>query len=236
MTIDPQGQTIFKKVAFSEKKKLLREVALDKLQISVKGAVDDEMFHLIAVQNEKDELLLCNHTTDSETIHLAQKAVVNFFFKNENYFFQTELNFQSGWVILKIDTDLFQLQRRANARIDLPETYNAVFILNQHAGKAYFLDCKILDISAGGLKIEIPKAQPELKIGEHVKGSLRLGNRRPMDFSVEVRFVQKNEQDGSVTQIAGVQFLKVGLTTEGRLLTLMMDLQRELFLKYTKSK
>lgn len=229
-----QEQVIFKKVAFSEKKMILRDVANEKIQLTIKGSAQEDMFYLIAIQNEKDEVLLCHHTTDSNGITEAQKAVVNFSFKDERYFIQSDLYFESGWVVLKIDEDLFQLQRRANARIDIPESYNAVFILSQHGGKSYFLDCKIRDISAGGIKIELPTGQPELQVGDVLKGSLRLGNRRPMEFDVEARFVQKREQKGLTIQVAGVQLLNVNQTLENRLLMLMMDLQRELFLKYPK--
>ncbi|KYG61754.1 hypothetical protein AZI85_05890 [Bdellovibrio bacteriovorus] len=229
-------QMIFKKVAHSEKKMLFREVAHDKMQVSVKGAVQEDIFHLIAVQTEKDEALLCHHTADSKGITTAQKCVVNFAFKSERYFFQTELYFESGWAVLKIDTDLFQLQRRANARIDLPDKYDGVFVLTSAGGKAYFLDCRVKDISAGGIKIELPANAPEVKIGDILKGNLRLGVRRAIEFEVEVRFAQKKDPVGAAppTQMAGLQFLHVDNLLESRLLSLMMDLQREIFLKYPK--
>ncbi|KHD88327.1 MAG: hypothetical protein OM95_09285 [Bdellovibrio sp. ArHS] len=228
-------QMIFKKVALSEKKMLFREVAHDKLQVAVKGSSQEELFHLIAVQTEKDEALLCHHTADSKSITTAQKCVVNFAFNNERYFIQTELYFEAGWAVLKIDGDLFQLQRRANARLDLPEKYDALFILTKAVGKSLFLDCRVKDISAGGIKIELPQTAPEVKIGDILKGNLRLGARRAIEFEVEVRFVQKKEHGGGLTtQIAGVQFLHVDTLLEGRLLSLVMDLQREIFLKYPK--
>ncbi|MEK2646128.1 PilZ domain-containing protein [Bdellovibrio sp. BCCA] len=231
-----QGQLIFKKVALSEKKMLFREIASDKMQIAVKGALQEDVFHLIAVQTEKDEALLCHHTADSKGITTAQKVIVNFAFKSERYFIQTELYFEAGWAVLKIDTDLFQLQRRANARIDIPAKYDAVFILSSHGGRSYFLECRVKDVSAGGFKMELMGAQPELKIGDHVKGTLRLGVRRPMEFVVDVRFAQSKEENGVTKQIAGVQFIGIDHLMESRLLSLMMDLQRELFLKYPQKK
>lgn len=230
----PGAQTIFKKVAVSEKKLLFREIADDKLQLSMKGSVDDEVFHLIAVQVDKDETLLCHHTADSKNVTTAQKVVVNFPFKSERYFFQTELSFSVGWAVLKTDVDLFQLQRRANARIDLPAKYEAVFSILNHGNRVYFIESRVRDISAGGLKIEFKGESPELKIGDRIKGALRLGSRRAMEFEVEVRFAQKREQDGEILQTAGLQFLNVSQMLETRLLSLMMDLQRELFLKYPK--
>ncbi|WP_415062951.1 flagellar brake protein [Bdellovibrio sp.] len=232
MAAPEKEQVIFKKVAMSEKKMLFREVADDKLQLAIRGTEQEGLFHLIAVQTEKDEVLLCHHTADSKGVTVNQKIFVNFSFKTEKYFFQTELSFQSGWAVIRTDVDLFQLQRRANARIDIPAKYDAMFILMKHGGKSYFLDCWVKDVSAGGFKLELPHAEPDLKVGDKVRGTLRLGARRPMEFEVEVRFAQKKEHEGRVHQIAGVQFLNVDQLLENRLLSLMMDLQRELYLKY----
>lgn len=236
MAIEIQGQAIFKKVALSEKKMILREMCFDKMQLSIKGGANEDMFHLIAIQNERDEILLCHHTVDSKDIKEAQKAIVNFSFKTERYFFQADLYFEAGWVVLKIESDLFQLHRRANARINIPDAFSALFIITQYAGKAYFLDCKIKDISAGGFKLELPSEQPELIVSAPVKGILRFGKRRPIEVDVEIRFVQKWEKDGLQHQVAGAQFLNVNQVFETRMLSLVMDLQHEFYLKYQKRK
>lgn len=226
-------QTIFKKVAISEKKMLFRELAADKAQIAVKGTLSEDIFHLVAVQVEKDETLLCHYTADSTGLVAPQKVVINFPFKAERYFLQTEVHFESGRIIMKIDGELFQLQRRANARLDIPEEYSATFILSQHGGSNYFIDCRVKDISAGGFKMQYFGDQPIVQTGDLLKGTLRIGIRRPLEFSVEVRFVQKTESEGVVKQLCGVQFKNITHLMENRLLSLMMDLQRELFLKFS---
>lgn len=233
MAILGQEQTIFKKVALSEKKMLFREVAKEKIQIVVKSLESDETFHLIAVQTERDEALLCHHTADSKDLIKDQKVISSFTFHDERYYFHTDLIFQNGWSILKINVDLFQLQRRASARIELPDNYDGIFVLAQHAGKPYFIDCRIKDISAGGLRLELLGDSPALKVGDRMKGTLKLGKRRPIDFEVEVRFAKKINEDGKVVQTGGVQFLNRDHTIENRLLLMMMDLQRELYLKYS---
>lgn len=227
-----EGPTIFKKVGVSEKKLILRQIAANQIQVTLKGE-EEEIFHLLPIQNEKDELLLCHHTEDSRGVVKAQNVLINFQMQDERYFLQSELYFNNEWVVLKIDGDLFQLQRRNNSRIDLPEDYPAVFILHHHGGKNYFLDMQVKDISAGGLKVELPDAIPEFAINDKIKGSLRLGVRRPMELDLEIRFVKKYELDGSILQTLGLQFLQVNPLLEGRLLNLMMDLQREIYLKYS---
>lgn len=232
MSSSKGAQNIFKKVALSEKKMLFRELAVDKVQIAVKGALLEDIFHLIAVQVEKDEVLLCHHTAESKDLDTAQKVVINFAFKSERYFLQTEMYFESGWVVLKIDGDLFQLQRRANARLEIPDKYDATFILSQHGGVNYFIECLVKDISAGGFRMEYFGDRPLVKNGDVLKGTLRIGPRRPLEFSVEIRFVQRTESEKVSKQVCGVQFLNVTHLIENRLLSLMMDLQREFFLKF----
>lgn len=224
-------EPVFKRIALSEKKMLLREIAHNKIALSVKGESTPKLFHLIAIQNDKDEVMLCHHSADSKHVNQAQKAVVNFPFKNERYYFQSELYFEAGWAVIKLNRDIFQLQRRTNARIEIPKDYNAAFILTQYDGKSYFIEFKVKDFSAGGLKIEITSEGPEVHEGKILKGSFRLGSRRPVDVEAEVRHVRKVERDGQIFQITGIKFLRVDKTMENRLLNFTMDLQQELFLK-----
>lgn len=227
------GQVIFKKVGLSEKKMLFREIADDKVQVSLKGE-DDSIFHLIAVQTEKDEQLFCHHTADSKEHAQPQKVIANFSFKNERYFFQTELTFSTGWAILSLDGELFQLQRRASARVDIPSGYPATFSLHSISGRNYFVEAKVRDVSAGGVKIEFATTGITLKTGDQVRGSLKLGIRRAIDCELEVRHAIERQHEGLTIVGAGMQFLNVDQGLENRLLSLMMDLQREIFLKYPK--
>lgn len=227
----PQEQVIFKKVGVSEKKILFRNIATLRTPIFVKGE-DDKVFDLLAVQNEKDEVLLCHHTPSSKDQNQPQKVLVNFTYDSERYFLTTDVSYTHGWALLTIkDMDLYQLQRRANTRVDIPNSYNAVFTISQHAGKSYFVETRLMDISAGGMKLYFA-GEPELKNGDILKGHLRLGARRPLEFSIEIRHVIKKQENGKEYQVAGVQFSNIDQLMENRLLSMMMDLQRELFLKY----
>ncbi|MNJ96641.1 Flagellar brake protein YcgR [compost metagenome] len=229
--IQPQEQVIFKKVGLSEKKILFRSIATLRTPVFLRGE-DEVVFQLLAVQNEKDEVLLCHHTESSKGQEVPQKVMANFAYDSERYFFQTEVSYTHGWAMLRIQgLELFQLQRRANTRVDIPEQYSAAFTISIHGGKSYFTECRLLDLSAGGMKIYF-KGTPQIQSGDIIKGILRLGNRRPFEFDVVVRHVVRKEENGTETQTAGVQFSSIDNSMENRLLSMMMDLQREFFLKY----
>ena len=114
-----------------------------------------------------------------------------------------------------------------------PDEYDALFVLQSVNGKPVFINCRIRDISAGGLKLEFPPGTPELKLSDMIKGSIRLGIRRPLEFEMEVRFAQKHS---SGFQVGGVQFRNIDHFMENRLLSLMMDLQREIWLRFSAKK
>jgi PilZ domain. len=230
-----EGQSVFKKVAVSEKKSLLRKLAEMQGQLAIRGE-DESFFHLQAMQNERDELLLCHHTQNSKAHEKAQGIIANFMIDEERYFLRCNLSFARGWAILDLTGDLFLLQRRANARIDLPEQFTAYFNITSVEGRSVFIDAKILDMSAGGLKLEWMGDLPALSPLAKMKGMLKLGSRRPWELTVEVRHHVKKSVNNITYQTAGVKFYEVDSFTENRLLSLMMDLQRELYLKYPNKK
>jgi hypothetical protein len=228
------GQSVFKKVALSEKKALFKRIATEKVQISLRGE-DESIFHLQAVQVERDELLLCHHTQDSKDHEKPQAIVANFIVDEERYFLRSDLTFSQGWAIINLASDLFLLQRRANARIDIPPKFPAFFNITTIEGRSVFIDATIVDMSAGGLKLEWMGDLPALTPMAKMKGLLKLGSRRPWELTVEVRHHVKKSVNGISYQTAGVKFYEVDHLTENRLLSLMMDLQRELYLKFNKT-
>lgn len=233
MAVKGKEKELFKKVAASERKILFRALAAEKQQIIFKGTENEQFFSLVANQVEKEDRLICSQTVSSVGIKKDQKVSGNFALKNERYYFYSEISFQDNWAILKINIDVYKLQRRANARVHLPDNYDCVFMLTKHLDKSLFVSCQLKDFSAGGLKIEVHGSEPRLKAGDTLSGTLRLGKRRPMDFDLEVRFVKASQEDDKIVQVAGLQFLSRSNAIENRLLLLMMDIQRELYLRFS---
>lgn len=229
MSVRGQENAVFKKVAVSTRKVLFRILASEKLPILLKKMEEEEFFRIVAAKVEKDEILFYLPAAGSAVIQKEQKVSGSFTINNEKYYFNSQIFVLNGLSALKANIDLFQLQRRANARIVLPDSYDCAFTLTQHKDKFYSIDCRLRDLSAGGIRIEIPCDEPHLKVGEVLSGAIRLGKRRPMEFSLEVRFVQKKDQ---MIQTVGLQFLSFNNAIENRLLLVMMDIQREIYLRY----
>lgn len=236
MSKEPSSEPVFKKVSVAEKKLLFQQVTSEKKLIRLKIADQDEFLHIVPMHVDEGPVLLCHYTADSKKLTENQKVVANFTLREERYFFSTGFEFKSGWMVLDIGVDLFHFQRRATARVNIPDEYDAIFQLTLHNGKSYSTDCKLKDVSAGGFKMEIFGDMPLLKMGDAISGLLRLGHRRAMELDLEVRFVRRQEEDGSVLQVAGTRILSLDYTKENKLLLMIMDLQRELQGKFPRKR
>ena len=226
-------QNMFKKVAFSEKKKILKALTEGQVQILVKGD-SDEPFHLLAVQNDGHDALLCHKMEDSVDVNESQKVVINFMYDSDRYYMQTELGFKAGWAVIHTIGDMFQLQRRSSVRIEIPEGIEARFMIRFFKGQSFAIDTNVENISAGGLRIKFIADAPIFKVGDIFEGTLRLGIKRPIDFDVEVRFSNQQALQGHVLNTVGLQFLNIDRIMETRLLSLIMDIQHEIYMKTQK--
>lgn len=228
------SQNFFKKVAFSEKKKLLKALTEAQEPLLVKGDVEDFPFHLVPIQNEGMDAVLCHLTEDSKNVSDPQNILINFVQGEHRYFMQTVLKFRPGWAVVDTTGDLYQLQRRSSVRIDIPEEFNARFMIRHHGGQSYALEAAVENISAGGIKIRFTGVDPKLKMGDPMKGTLTVGIKRPIDFDLEVRFVGRKMVDRKVVQTIGLQFKNLERVMETKMLSLIMDIQHEIYIKTQK--
>ncbi len=234
MTNSSTTQNFFKKVAFSEKKKLLKVLTELQTPLMVKGDMEDFPFHLIPIENQGTDALLCHLTEDSQDVEDAQGILVNFVHEEHRYFMQTKLGFRPGWAVVQTSGDLFQLQRRSSVRIEVPEEIEARFMIRQHKGNAYALNCAVENISVGGLKVRYKGNEPKLSNGDLLKGTLQIGIKRPLDFSMEVRFVGRKLENKEIIQSIGLQFKNIEHSMETHLLGLIMDIQHDIYIKTQK--
>jgi len=91
------------------------------------------------------------------------------------------------------------------------------------------------DISAGGVKVEIQHGGPILSSGDIIKGAVVLTMRRPIEFELETRFVQKtiipagrpkyvgDDPQPTETQLVGLKFIKLNPVMESKFVATLMD-------------
>jgi hypothetical protein len=233
---DSASKPVFKKVYPAEKKLLFQQLTSEKKPVRIKISDQGDFLHIVPMHVDEGPILLCHYTADSKKLTENQKVVANFTISEERYFFSTGLELKSGWMVLDIGVDLFHFQRRSSARVHIPDEYDAAFSLTAHQEKSYSIDCHLKDVSSGGFKMDLLGDAPVLKSGETISGILRLGHRRPMELNLEVRFVRRQEESGSILQVVGTRILSMDYTKENKLLMMIMDLQRELQARYPKKR
>lgn len=221
------SQDVFKKVHLSERKAIFRKIADVQSELLVKTE-DDNYGQAKAIRLENDENLYCRVAAGALTFKPNSEVVVNFSWEEEKYFLRTTVNAIGAEIVLKVNVDIFQLQRRKNARLDVPEAFQAQAQILSVNGDPCHFESQLKDMSAGGCKVVFPQASPALKMGDQLAMSLILGKRRPLQLACEVRYAAG---DGK-SQTLGLQFLNRDDYNENRLLVLMMDLQREFYLKF----
>jgi hypothetical protein len=228
-----QQQGIFKRLNQSDRKRILSHVASDRVTIYIK-TITDEIFG-VKTETYEDEKFLCGALADSTKVPgNDQEVVVNFSHGHERYFFQGFLTVSANRAVITVPEVLYILQRRKAVRMNIPEKYNAGFNAIQFNGKAVFYEMRVLDFSSGGLRAFFPSTEQIFEIGQTFLGVLHLGIRRPLQVNSTVRYVGKKVHNGVEGQTFGIQFEGMDKNMEVKLLTVFMDMQREIFVKNYK--
>ena len=224
---------MFRKIHQSEKKRMVIALAEHRTALVIRGA-DDDIFNMMSDGAEGEKLLKCRIIFGGLLPDKSQSVVVNFTFGYEKYFFRGEMTLAEGKFFVNTDSDFYILQRRKAARLVMPAEFPCGFNLIEHRSKNVFYELKIIDFSSGGVKVWFPLFEPEFVTGEVIKGVIHLGIRRPLNMDGTVRHVIRQESGDRTGQVFGVQFDAGNKIMEVKLLTMFMDLQREIFLKYSK--
>lgn len=221
----------------SERKRIFKSVVETQAEILIKGA-HGAIHRLLPVKIKDDKWLSCQvreakPTDDFESL-LKDEHPANFTLETERYFFLSPLRIERPYIQLRTDTDLYHLQRRKTARVQIPDLIEAVCTITKHNEQSCFLSTKILDFSTGGLRVQYDSNEPEIKSGDQLAISVRLGQRKPFELSSTVRHSVK-AQTGQFEQTFGMEFGAKEKTLENKLLWLQLDLQSEIFRKWKRN-
>lgn len=225
---------VFKKVHLSEKKKVFKKVIEDQAILLVKTESMDVQ-QLVVSKNIEDKIIECAFLNGSEfDLKNSEMAIVSINLKEDKYFFYGLITFSDQKIYVDTLGDLFYLQRRKSARLDLPEGYVSKCKIIGNNGKALPFDCEVLDISSGGCRLTLASLEPLIKARAVLKLKITLGHRSAFETKGEVRHVKPIKDYTDLPQIIGIQFVDHDPGFEAKMLNLYMDVQREIFLKQIK--
>lgn len=221
---------IFQKVAQSERRRLFQEALQQKLLFHSKGDAE-EVVTLVLTEYYEDKLLVFEYAQGSPQFKGIQSAVMNFAVAPDRYFFQTQVEAFQNRVMVNADLEVFILQRRKTPRVDIPDDFSAQANITQHAQRPCWHNCKILDFSSGGCRLRYGADLPPFKVGDSLKLVLHLSYRRPLELEAVIR--HHVSDPASSSQVFGIQFVLPNSILENKLFVTFLDVQRELFSKWS---
>jgi hypothetical protein len=225
---------IFKKVHLSDKKRIFRQIATENTLLLLKVEKQD-VKRIIVKRNLDDRTLECEcQKGDDLDLQIPEVAVINLTYLEDRYFFSGVVRTVQKQIYIDIQGELFYLQRRKSARMEIPDSYVAKAKVLDFYGKKMQLEFKVIDFSSGGCKISLSSMLPLIRTQERFKMLITLGNRSSFEAEVEVRHTKEIFKLTDLPQVLGVQFINSDPFFEGKMLNLYMDVQREIYLKFIK--
>lgn len=225
---------VFKKVHLSDKKKIFRRSVESQIVWLIKWE-EASVEQVVPIKIIDDKIIECDFLKDKEfDLKNSEMAVININSAEDKYFFYGLLTINSGKVYIDTQGDLFYLQRRKSARLELPENYVSKCKITDFKGRTLPFECDVMDISSGGCRLTLGSLEPIIKAGIIMKLKITLGHRSPIEVNGEVRHAKPIKDYSDLPQVLGIQFVDYDTGFEARMLNLYMDVQREIFLKYIK--
>lgn len=222
-------ESIFKKVSESEKNNIFKLSVSAHVDFMIKGE-GEQLYYLRVEEFDNGAMFICSRYNNSPSPNDEKGVLVSFIIEDERYYFQSELrNMPSGFQIAA-PSDLFILHRRKQVRVKIPPAYKSVYNIIRHNEKVTFVDAAILDYSSGGLKLIYNEKKPKFQVGDNIRGVVRLGTRNPFEIDALIKYVAPDAAE----QIFGIQFINITKLLETKLMTLTMDLHREILIKTNK--
>lgn len=162
----------------------------------------------------------------------TEPVVINFNVENERYYTTCDFTPKGEHGFLRPTGTLYRLERRTHYRVDLPSTLErACNIINQD-GRSVFVSAVVLDISQGGARLQTLKGKvKDLKSGMRLRCALHIRGKWTFELLAEVMHVRPAEAsaDPATSQfdVFGLHFLNLSEGMSRKLLSMMLELQRE---------
>lgn len=223
---------IFKKAPLSEKKALFRKACFERIIFNVKGE-QDEILYLVIDEYVDQKVLIFGYAANSPYLLSNQKIVLNFSHGDDRYFMHASAEVIGNRIHVSAENDVYILQRRKSPRLDIPDHYPGGFNIIGYQGKVVMYQCLLKDFGSGGCRVQYKGHIPLFKAGDQIRGVVHLNYRKPVELDCEIKYHVTNPTEG--TQTFGIQFKLNTTFLENKMLVVFMDLQRELFVKWSSS-
>lgn len=213
----------------------LHQLVKDGERVSVVFNEGSDMFLTVLLKiDEENDLLVFDWGGSEETNQKLLKSERNFFVCAphgvRNQFMVRgvrETSYQQRRAfVTRLPERYIRLQRREFFRLVLPLTRRPICTLPREEKKP--LQLPVIDISIGGIAMEMPTATPPFEIGQQLPGAvitLKEGN--TLEVTLEVRNVGPLQRGDKVTGRIGCRFIELNHHDEHLLQRFITEVQRE---------
>lgn len=212
----------------TEIRSILQSLAKSKYEIQAKLTTSDTSLFTLKCYKFEGELLYTQIAKTPEEIHFKGEFIVSFLVGDIKYYGLSKYRFLDGDVVLEFIEGLFQLQRRQDFRLKIPDRLHAFYQIKSRNNEIINAKTLIFDMSAGGLRVAYPILGINLEAGDHLIGELDLKNRLSIDIEAEVKHITMHATNKQ-SQSAGLQFINLTQKSKNKLASLVLDLYREYF-------
>ncbi len=172
--------------------------------------------------------ILCARPANLPDSHREGNVTCNLPLEGDIYFFQASLKANRRELRFDLQSGMYQLIRRKERRLRIPEGVEAYFMTKRISDRLVFLKGILIDFSEGGCRVGLNIATPVVKIDDVISGTLRIGTERNLSISGQVKH-RRAPQTGKFEQVFGLQFKFNNDSEKKRLDSLEDAIRTEIF-------
>jgi hypothetical protein len=189
-------------------------------ELMMKNDIDPQPVQAKIDSFANNKLFLNTPNVDRVSLFIGLTSI-KFFIGTEVYFIKTEVKIQDNAPYIDQNVKIVQLKRRKEPRFNIPEKWSqkaAVWSIEKKIKN----DARVIDISNGGIKFEIPKLTIPIIKGEQIRIQYQIFKRAEVVCDAVVRFIL---QKPNGTALLGLEFTQLQKSHKSRISSIVEDLE-----------
>lgn len=211
----------------ADKFKVIEDIVRYSTEIKVKGLAPMGNVFLVSPRSITGHEVLCKVVGSAFIDPNDKNVIVQFDHYEHKFIAQVKFRQAADFLYLDFNTKLYRVQRREDFRLRLPRSFQGKLTINLDGNK---YPCSLIDISAGGCRIEARKRDFTVKIDQQFPAIFSAAGRDQLPVEINVRHVGPHPDKDDFNSL-GLQFVNQTEIVKNRMAALVMDLYREFFTK-----
>lgn len=214
----------------SEKMKILYDLVKAKQDVVVKPSEIEDDIHVLEPRLVQGSELLCKADPQNDVKLKSGSMIMQFQVNAQKYISLVPFRKAGEFISLSMEKKMFRVQRREFFRLKMPQNFRGTMLVPELFGRPFGKVFRLVDLSGGGCKVDLPPMDLDIKPGTVFKGILKLQGRQDFTIICTVRHQSKLTERNDDRWL-GLEFFHQSEPEKNRMAATVMDLYRELFKK-----